>query len=802
METLFKDLRYAARVLARNRGFTAVAILALALGIGANTAIFSVVNAVVLRPLAFDEPDRLVRVWPNKYQASVSKTEYLDLESGSGSSFEALAAYSGWGFTITGRGEPLKLSGARCTANLFSLLGAAPMLGRVFEPGEDRPGRDRVAVISYGLWQSRFGAVSNLQDQTFYLDGESYAVIGVMPPGFDFPSREAEMWVPATIDPSKREDFTGGYLSLVGRLKEDVSVEQARAEVLAVAREIRSRIPRAADDYGQGARVVPLKDEMVDDIQPMLLVLLGAVAFVLLIACVNVANLVLARAVGRQKEIALRTALGAPRGRIIRQLLTESALLAFAGGAAGLLMAVFGVELLTSLLPADTPRINEARIDAVTLGFSLALSLATGLLFGLAPALQTSKPDLQTALKEGGRTSAAPAGSRLRSALVVLEIALVLVLLAGAGLLIKSFWRLQQVDPGFKTENVLSLQVAPPSSKYEEPSRKRAFYGELIERAEALPGVESAGAIHLLPMGGSNWNPGLRVEDHPLDEGASLPNVDWRIVTPRYFHTMNMRLVEGRFFKSADNEGAPGVVIINETLARRYWPDQSALGKRISTGFEHRAWVTVVGVVGDTKHHGLGSKTRLEMYRPYYQTPFTSTMTLMVRASSDAAAMADSLRALVWSMDADAPVAQVQMMGEVVERSLNQPRATMLLVAAFAIIALILGAVGVYGVMAYLVSQRAHEIGIRIALGARAGDVLKLVVGGGLKLALIGIASGLAGAVALTRMLESLLFQVSATDPATFASVSAFLLAVALAASIVPARRAARVDPCVALRHE
>ncbi|HEY7911289.1 MAG TPA: ABC transporter permease [Blastocatellia bacterium] len=802
METLFKDLRYAARVLARNRGFTAVAILALALGIGANTAIFSVVNAVLLRPLSFDDPDRLVRVWPNKYQASVSKTEYLDLESGSQGRFEALAAYSGWGFTITGRGEPLKLSGARCTANLFSLLGVTPALGRVFEPGEDRPGHDRVAVISYGLWQSRFGADPNVQNQTFYLDGESYAVIGVMPPGFDFPSREAQMWVPATIDPSKREDFTGGYLSLVGRLKEGASVEQARAEVLAVAREIRSRIPRAADDYGQGARVVPLKDEMVVEIQPALLVLLGAVTFVLLIACVNVANLVLARAVGRQKEIALRTALGAARGRIIRQLLTESALLSFAGGAAGLLLAAFGVELLASLLPAGTPRITEARIDAVTLGFSLALSLATGLLFGLAPALQTSKPDLQTALKEGGRTSAVSGGGRLRSALVVIEIALVLVLLAGAGLLIKSFWRLRQVDPGFRTDSVISLQIAPPSSKYEEPNRKRAFYGELIERAEALPGVESAGAIHLLPMGGSNWNPGLRVEDHPLAEGAPLPNIDWRIVTPGYFHTMNMRLVEGRFFTHADNEGAPGVAIINETLARRYWPDQPAIGKRISTGFENRAWVTVVGVIGDTKHHGLGSETRLEMYRPYDQAPFTSTMTLMVRASSDPAALADSFRAVVWSLDADAPVAQVQMMGEVVERSLSQPRATMLLVAAFAVIALILGAVGVYGVMAYLVSQRTHEIGIRIALGARAGDVLKLVAGRGLKLALIGIGLGIAGAGALTRMLESLLFQVSATDPATFALVSAFLLAVALAASIVPARRASRVDPCVALRHE
>ncbi len=799
MSTFLHDLRFAFRMLVKSPGFTVVAVIALALGVGANTAIFSVVNSALIRPLPFKDPDRLALVWTQKYNTNVSKAEFVELKNNI-QSVEDMAAYSGWSFTLTGLNEPLQVSGARATAAFFSLLGADAALGRAFAPDEDQPGQDRVIVLSHGFWERRFGSDPNVTGRQVTLDGESHTIIGVMPPSFNFPDGERDIWVPAAINPGNEDDYTAGYLTVLARLKPGVSVEQAQAEVSSIAQNAREKFPRAPNDYGTQAAVRSLRNEIVGDFGLTAFVLLGAVGFVLLIACANVANLQLARMASRQKEIAIRSALGARRSRVIRQLLTESVLLSLVGGAAGLILALWGTSSLVSILPEDTPRLSEVKIDGWVLGFSIAVSLMTGLIFGLAPALQASRPDLNSTLKEG--SGRATVGGRMRNTLVVAEVALVLILLIGAGLLIKSFWRLQQVDPGFRAEQVLSAQLAPPASKYEEDSRKRAFYHEVVNRIQSLPGVEAVGAIHLLPMGKSNWNPGLRIEDHPLPEGSRLSNVDWRLVTSDYFHAMGIPLLKGRFFTESDNEDAPRVTIINEVIATRYWPDEDPIGKRIRSGFEGRNWVTVVGVVKGVKHHGLDSETRLEMYRPYDQAPFPTSMTVMARTTGDATALAASIRSAVWSIDSDVPVTDIQPMTSVVSKSLSPQRSTMLLLLIFASVAMTLGAVGIYGVISYTVSQRTREIGIRSAMGAQAQDVVRLVVGRGLKLTLAGVVIGIAGAIALTRVMESLLFGVSATDPVTFVAVSLILILVALGACFVPARRATKVDPMVALRYE
>jgi putative ABC transport system permease protein len=805
MDNLWQDIRYGLRTLVRNPSFTVVAIVVLALGIGANTAIFTVVNAVLLRPLPFNQPDRLVRVWPQKLDTSVSKAEFVELKE-QNHSFADLAGYSGWSFTLTGRDEPAKVEGARTTASFFSLLGSTATLGRTFLPDEDLPGHSSVAILSYGSWQSRFGADRNILGHSIVVDGESRTIVGVLPRSFKFPDNgfsklDVELVVPAELAPGNRNDFTAGYLSLIGRLNPNVSAEQAQAEVSSIARNSRTKLSIPTDSYGLEAAVQPLQKELVGETRLLLVVLLGAVGLVLLIACANVANLQLARTTARKREIATRAALGASRGRIVRQLLTESVALATLGGLVGVPLALWGIDLLVALLPAEMPRLNEIHMDWRVLSFSFGISLLTGMLFGLAPALQGAMVDLHTTLKEGGRGISGPRG-RLRSVLVVTEVALTLILVVGAGLLIKSFWRLRQVDPGFKAENVLSLQLAPPETSYSEDSRKRTFYRQIEERIQQIPGVNTVGAIHLLPMGGNNWNPGLRVEDQPSPAGATLPHVDWRLITPGYFRAMGTPLISGRWFTDSDNENSPGVTIVNQTLAKRYWPGQDPIGKRIRGGFEGKQWVTIVGVVGDVKEQRLDLPTHLEMYRPYPQAPFPSSMVLMVRANSDPVALAAAVRREVWSVDKDVPVADVQPMTAVLSESFASRRATMLLLVAFAGLAVLLAAVGVYGIVTYAVSQRTHEIGIRIALGATSKDVLRLIVGQGLRLVFIGLALGVVGAYLTTRVLESFLFGISATDPLTFAATIVLFAGIGLLACLVPALRALSVDPLVALRCE
>jgi predicted permease len=800
LETLLKDVRFGLRSLAKSPGFTFAVLLTLALGIGANTAIFSIIHTVILRPLPYREPAQLVKIWPERLSTSVAKADYVEIKNGA-RSFDDVAAYSNWSFTVTGNGDPAKLEGARITANLFSLLGVDAALGRILAREEDQPGRDKVVVISHALWQSRFGSDRRIIGQTITIDGQSYVVVGLMPRGFNFPdSGPHDLWVPATLDPSAKEDFAASYLTLVGRLKNGISAEQARAEIVAIARNIREKLPNIPADYAAQAQVNSIQAENVAAVRPTLLILLGTVALVLLIACANVANLQLARTSNRQRELALRAALGASRARLVRQLLTESMLLSLLGGVAGVVLAYAGLDFLVTLIPAETPRTGDIAISGSVLIFSLGLSVLAGLLFGLAPALQTSKPDLQTPLKEGGRT-ASSAGGRLRSLLVVSEIALALTLVISAGLLIKSFWRLQHVSPGFEADHVVSFQLSP--ADFSSVDRARVYYRQVLERVTNLPGVQSAGGVHLLPMGDSNWDPSLRIEDRPLPPGASAQSVNWRLVTAAYFRTMNIPLLKGRAFTDADNETSEKVALINDTLARKYWPGENPLGKRINTGFEGKGvWVTIVGVVGDIRQQSLRVPTVPEMYRPFFQHNELPPLTIMLRTATSVAGIAPSIRSAVWSIDGNVPITDLQPMTEVVAHSISQPRSTMLMLTAFAVIGLVLGIIGIYGVIAYSVAQRTHEIGIRMALGARSPDVLKLVLGQGLRLILAGAALGLGGAFALTRLMSSILFGVSASDPATFAVVTIFLTVVALLASYIPARRAAKLSPMVALRYE
>jgi putative ABC transport system permease protein len=819
METLYQDVRFALRTLWTNRGFALVAVAALALGVGANSAIFSVVNAVVLRPLPYKDPERLVALWVGLNQKGfeeieVSAPEFTDFRTRS-SSLEKVAAYSAGGFNMTGAGEPERIQGLQATAGLFPALGVAPLKGRAFTEEEDRPGADAVVVISHSLWQRRFGGDPEVLNKTLTLDGQVCAVVGVMPASFHFPDNDTEIWKPIAFDaellgPNNRGSH---FLSAVGRLKDGVSFEQARTEVATLARTVGGESPTTYP-RGLNATLRPLQEEVVGDaVRKPLYLMLGAVGLVLLIACANVANLLLARAASRRKEVAVRTALGASRARIVRQLLTESLLLSLAGGSVGLVLALWGVDLLVALAPAGTPRVEEIGLDARVVAFTFAVSLLTGLVFGLAPALHASKVDLNESLKDGTRgATEGPKRGRLRGLLVVAEFAIALVLLACAGLLIKSFARVREVSPGFDASHVLTMRVVLPESKYKGYDEHRAFFSNLFARLRALPGVESVGANNLLPFSGGGGSRTFLIEGRPAPPGQPKPEEQLRFVTPGYFESMRIPFMRGRDFTERDVNGAPRVAVVSRSMAERHWPGEDAVGKHIAYAGIRQGdkpdWIEIVGVVGDVKHRGLDIESKPEIYVPVHQPLFASRPTpplslyVVVRTSVDPASLARAARGEVLAVDAEQPVANMKTMEQRLAESVAQRRFQMTLLGLFAGVALLLAVVGIYGVMSYTVARRTHEIGVRVALGAQGRDVLRLVLRQGMWLTLAGVASGLAIAYVLTRLMSSMLYGVSATDPLTFALVSLILTAAALVACLAPARRATKVDPMEALRYE
>jgi putative ABC transport system permease protein len=815
MDSLLQDIRYSFRRLAKSPGFTLVVVLTLALGIGANTAIFSAVNAVLLRPLGYAEPGRLVTIehlYPSlgAMKAPVSAPGFRDYQA-LGRSFESMAVETGWAVNLTGQGEPVRVPGARVTGRFYSTLGVPAQLGRGLLPGEDSAGREHVVVLSHGLWQRLLGSDRGVVGRSLSLNGESYQVVGVMPEGFrDFFNRNVDLWAPLVFDPGQLGDDsrTNEFLNLIARTRPDVPFEQAAVEMRSLAEQLKQRHP---DSYPPDWSLVttPLAQRSVGNVRPALLVLLGAVGFVLLIACANVANLLLARAAARSKEIAVRTALGASRDRLVRQLLTESLLLSLAGGLFGLVLAYWGVRSVVALNPAQLPRADEIGIDPPVMAFTLLVSVVTGLLFGLAPAVHASSTDLHGMLKEGGRGSAGDrAGQGLRRTLVVAEIALALTLLTGAGLLVKSFARLQGVDPGFDPDHLLTFNLSLPAARYPADSQQRAFFDQVVPAIAAVPGVRAAGGTSVMPFGGA-WSTGsFEIEGYQPPPKQPGPWGDIRIVSPGFFETLRIPLRRGRLLADEDRAGGRPVAVIDDEFVQRYWPGQDPLGKRLTFGppagvtdTSAREWIEVVGVVGHTKHEGLDAEARLQVYLPYRQRtlPF---MTVAVRTAGDPAGYSNQMRRAVQSIDPDQPIANLRTMDELIAQSVGQRRLSMLLLSLFSGIALVLASVGIYGLMSYSVAQRSRELGVRIALGAARGDVLRLVLRQGMSLAVTGIVIGVGAAFGLTRLIESQLYGVRATDPATFAGVAAVLGLTALAANLVPALRATRVDPAVVLREE
>jgi putative ABC transport system permease protein len=803
MQNLLQDLRYAVRMLLKRPGFTVVAVVTLALGIGANTAIFSVVNGVLLQPLPFDNPAELAMVWENHQGRGGPDREWLspaDFEDwrAQNTSFSHLSAINNWGPTLTGLAEPEPLVGAAVSHDLFTLLGREPVLGRSFRPEEDKAGAPRVVVLSNELWQRRFGSDREIVGKSISLNQENFTVVGVMPAGFKFPViANTELWCPLRpiINPSCQRGCV--TLRVIARMKRGVSLATAAADLNAIAQRLESEYPETNTKVG--ATVVPLHEQLVGNMRRPLLVLLAAVGFVLLIACVNVANLMLSRSRTRQREIAIRAALGASRRRVIRQMLTESSLLVTIGGALGLLLAVWLLRIFSGLAPVGAPRFDEIRIDATVLGFTLGAAILTGLIFGLLPALGVSRLDLNRSLKEGKGTPDGHHSGRLRGALVIAEMALALMLLIGGGLLMKSFLLLQRVDPGFNPNQVLTLRLFLNRTQYPEGQQIRGFYASLLDRLKTLPGAQGVAAISNLPLAGNNTDTSFLIEGQPVPPAGRGPVAWYNSVSPNYFSTMEMGVVKGRVFTDHDDEKSPRVVIISETMARRYWPGQEPLGQRIGSGPDN--WREIVGVVKDVKHFGLDADTPPSMYFPFRQTP-TRGMTLVVRTVGSPLGVVPALRRDIWTADRNLAITQVLTMNELVSSSITQQRFIVLLLGCFAALALVLAAVGIYGVMSYSVTQRTHEIGIRVALGARNTNVLALVLKSGMMLAAIGAAIGVLGALALTRLMSTLLFGVTPKDAPTFIGLSLGLLAVALIACYLPARRATKVDPLVALRYE
>jgi predicted permease len=819
IEHLVKDVRYGARSLLRTPGFTLVAVTALAVGIGADTAIFSVVNSVLLRPLAYKDPDRLVTLLHHG-TGPVSTANYIDWRDQS-RSFEAMGAADYWSPNLASLSpsdsKPAEhLHGLKVTQNLLPLLGVEPLLGRIFVPGEDQLGSDHEVILSYRLWLRRFNRDANLLGKAITLDGEAYTVVGVMPPSFHFApfwATHTELWVPNAFGDGIH-DRGGNHLRVFARLKPGVSLAQARAEMATIT----GRLEKQYTATNRSVYLTPLKENVVGKIERPLLLLLGAVGFVLLIACANVAHMLLARTADRQKEIAVRTAMGADRLRMIAQFLTENLLLAAVGASMGLLLAVAGTKALVALSPAYIPHVETVTIDHYVLLFLLAVTVLTALVFGLTPAMHAAAGNLSDALKEGGRgDSDGIRRNRLRSFLVASEFALAFVLLIGAGLMIRSFFVLQSVDPGFNPHNVLSMVVSVAGTEEAGPHRRAIFYRELLQKIRSLPGVNSAGAINHLPLAGDMWDRAFRIEGRPKPRPGEWPDAVYRIVMPGYFQTMQLPLRRGRAITDHDGTRAPGVVVINERAAREYWPGEDPVGKRIAFDDEknsQQTWLTVVGVVANAKQIDWASVPYPEFYIAALQNPdflgergtgigaHMTYITLVVRGNGNPADVASAVKQTVWSFDRNLAISDVFTMERVIADATAQPRFEMLLLGLFGAVALLLAAVGIYGVMSYSVSRRTREIGIRMALGASRADVLRMIGLQAVGQALVGMLAGVAGAILLSKLMARMLYGVQPTDPVTFAGVAIVLGLATLLATLVPARRATRIEPMMALRNE